>query len=99
MMPRIAVEECQGRGHRAEFHVDKVADAKSEHVAVEFQTLIQILNCQNDMAEALLAGDEAGNRPRRMEWLLEAHHRAKENLARKAIRIFELHDFSDAARG
>ena len=65
MVPRVAAEEAQPRGRalggssdelRRQLH--RVAQAETQHVAVEPQRGVIVMRGQYDVAEALLAGDE-----------------------------------------
>src|ERR1035441_4340151 len=81
VMARVAMEEHHGDLRRPQLHVDGVADSKTEALAIEAQTLLDIRDRDYDVPDALCASDETSNRARRMERVFELYRRAAEDIA------------------
>src|SRR5438067_889062 len=96
-MARIAMQEHHRHLHcGSELHVDRIADAETQPFAVEPPALLEVGSCHHHMSKTLRAGDETGNRPRRMERILEFYRRAVKGLAGEPIRIRKLYELGHA---
>ena len=104
VVARIAAEEAQPRRRavgRTSDHLrrqpHRVAQPEAEHVAVEAQRGFVVLRRQHDVAEALLAGDEAV--PVRADDAAVLQRHTVERLERVAGRVVEADQLDDLAVG
>src|SRR5271163_1957699 len=98
VMAPVAVEESQRAAGLAHFHLDVVGDPHSQHVTVERDALLIIIDLEEHVAQTHRAGDESRDRARGVERALEAHQGPVIGFACDTARLDELDQLDYAPR-